>query len=81
MNKNAIRKNIKDLEYQTILNLQNIVLGIIGTAIVSLLFVQEIPKNWPSKENIIFTLIFMGLIFFFYFNKRLNEIISHIKRI
>lgn len=81
MNKNDIDKNIIDLEYQYLLNLQNLILGFIGAAIITVSFSPILPANWPSKEDIIFILVFIALIFFFYFNVKLDKKLKSIKKI
>ncbi len=79
MNKREIDKNVKDLEYQHLLNMQNIILGFIGAAIITVLFLQSLPTNWPNKENTIFLLFFLALFFFLYFRKELRKKLESIK--
>lgn len=80
MDKIDIQKNIHDLEYQHLLNMQNIFLGFIGATIITVLFLPQLPENW-TKENIIFLLVFLAIIFFFYFREELKKKIETIKRI
>ena len=79
MDKIDIQKNIRDLEYQHLLNMQNIFLGFIGAAIITVLFLPQLPQNWPPKEDTIFLLAFLAVIFFFYFREELKEKIEAIQ--
>jgi len=81
MNKTDIQKNIHDLEYQYLLNVQNIFLGFIGATIITAIFFPNFPDTWPSKENIIFLLVFIAILFFFYFREELKGKIEDIKEI
>lgn len=80
MDKLDIKKNIHDLEYQHILNLQNLVLGIIGALMIGIILLDPLPSGWLLKENIIFMLVIFAFIFFLYFRKRLRLKIDAIKR-
>ena len=73
-------KNIKDLEYNHILNKQNIVLGFVGTAIISVLLSEKMPQNL-SKWDIIFFLIIGGIISLIIFSKQLSKLIEDIREI
>lgn len=81
MNEEDIRKNVHDLEYQHLLNMQNIVLGLIGATLITVLFLSELPEKWPVKSDILFLLIILGLFFFLYFQNKLKEKVESIKKI
>ena len=81
MDKIDIQKNIYDLEYQSLLNMQNIVFGIIAAIIIAVLFTTELPSNLPSKSNIFSLLSFIAVLFFFYFKGELRRKIDNIKNI
>lgn len=74
MNAIDIRKNVLDLEYNHILNIQGIVFGFIAAFIISVSFISDLPDGWPDKMEVIVLLIFISLIFFNYFNKKLESI-------
>ncbi len=81
MDKTDIQKNIHDLEYQHLLNMQNIFLGFIGAVIITVLFLPQLPKTSPPKEDLIFLLVILAVVFFLYFHKQLKEKIDIIRRI
>jgi hypothetical protein len=73
MNEEQKIKNLKDLEYNHILNKQNIALVLIWTAIIYTLFAEQLPQNL-TKGYLLLFLLFMGIIFLWYFGKELNKI-------
>ncbi|MBI2628645.1 hypothetical protein HYW74_01015 [Candidatus Pacearchaeota archaeon] len=66
-------KNLKDLEYNHILNKQNIALVLIGTAMIYTLFTEKLPQNLTRGYLLLFLLI-MGIVFLWYFGRELNKI-------
>jgi len=73
-------KNIKDLEYNHLLNKQNIFLGLIGASILSVILTSELPNN-VNKTDVLILLILIGILVYIYFDNKLNKIIDYIKRI
>lgn len=79
MEDNKIKlKNIKDLEYNKILNQQNIVLVLIGTAIITVSLTNNLPQ---SKSDIIIFLILVVIFFIVYFSQKLDKIKKEIENI
>jgi len=74
------QKNIKDLEYNHLLNKQNISLILIGTAIITTLFTENLPLGL-SRDNLLLFLISVGIIFLWYFGKELNRVKEDIIKI
>ena len=73
-------KNIKDLQYNNNLNKQNILLILIGTAIISVLLTDQ-EKIPTQKVYLISLLLLIGIMFILYFNKKLNKIIENIEKL
>ena len=65
-------KNIRDLEYNYLLNKENIALVLIGTAIISVILTEELPVSIPKINVLIFLLIF-GVGSLAYFSKKLEN--------
>lgn len=74
------KKNIRDLEYQNILNQKSISLVLIGTAIIYVLFVKELPFDF-SRLDFLILLLFFGVVLLIYFGDRLNKIKRSISRL
>ncbi len=73
-------KNLKDLEFNEVLNKQNIVIVLLGSAIISLSLIERVPSTTILKKSeIILFLILTGLYFLFYFKNRLDHIKQEIK--
>ena len=74
-------KNIRDLEYNHILDKQNISLILIGTAIISISINSELfPENLSKMGSISALILFMFLIILFY-SKKLEKKVDEIKNI
>lgn len=75
-------KNMKDLEYNTILNKQNIALVLIGTALVTAAITEKayLPFN-ISKMTFIIILVLAGIFSLFYFNLKLRTIVREIQEL
>ena len=74
-------KNIRDLEYNHLLNKQNIFLILLGTAIISISVSSDfLPKNL-TKINIIFTFFLFMLLVILYYGKRLKDKSDEIEKI
>lgn len=71
-------KNILDLEYNLLLNKQNIALILVGTFIISVLLSENFPKG-ISKIGFVIILFLLGLIFLVYYSKKLEEKVIEIK--
>ncbi len=65
-------KNVKDLEYNLLLNKQNIILILIGTAIISVTL-SDIRPLGLSKFLIVVILFLLGLVLLAYYSNRLEE--------
>ena len=74
------KKNLKDLEYNHILNKQNIALVLTGTAILYALFTENLPFN-VSRGNLVFLLVLIGISFLWFFGKQLDYIQKEINRL
>lgn len=81
MDDKDIKKNIIDLEYQYILNAQNVWMGFIGALIITAIFLDPFPENWPSRIETLFLLIMTAFLLFIYFNKKLKNKRESINRI
>lgn len=75
-------KNLKDLEYNTILNKQNIALVLIGTALVTATITEKayLPFN-ISKMTFVIILVLAGILSLFYFNLKLRTIVREIQEL
>lgn len=71
-------KNIKDLEYNHLLNKQNIISVIIGTAVISIVLSEKIPEGF-SKYGLIIALILTELFFLLHYSNKLEEKSQEIK--
>ena len=80
MNINQKEKNIKDLEYNSILNKQNITMVLIGTAFIYVLFAESLPDGL-ARSYLIILLILAWIITLQYFNRQLNKIKEEIKEL
>lgn len=77
MDKAQLQKNLYDLEYNKILNFQNFLFILIGTAVISI-FLSESLTN--KTEILIF--LFLSFIYFKYsYDKKLNEIKLNIEKL
>jgi len=73
-------KNIKDLEYNTILNKQNIFLIIFGTAIISIILSDKLPED-ITKWGLILAFILAIILFLLYYGRKLENKINEVKNI
>lgn len=75
-------KNLKDLEYNNLLNKQNITLVLIGTALVTLIITDTLylPFN-ISKLTLIIILVLGGMFSLSYFNRKLRFIMKEISEL
>ena len=75
-------KNIKDLEYNNLLSTQNIVLVLIGTAIISVFLIGQLPNNLNiTKSDLLFFLVVVIIGVLLYYSKRLEEKLKEIKNL
>ncbi len=70
-------KNIKDLEYNHLLNKQNVFLIVFATAVISIILSDNFPENL-SKWNLVFTFILAIILSLLYYGKRLEDKIKEI---
>ncbi|MDP4012210.1 MAG: hypothetical protein Q8R00_01225 [Candidatus Nanoarchaeia archaeon] len=68
-------KNIKDLEFNQILNLKNIFMVLVGGAIVTI----TLSKNLLNKAGVISFLTLFMILGFFQFNRKLDNIKEEIR--
>ncbi len=73
-------KNIKDLEYNHILNKQNVFLITFGTAIISVILSNNIPEDL-TKGGLILAFILAIILSLMYYGKKLEDKIEEIKNI
>ncbi len=85
MNKEDKLKNLKDLEYSRILNLENIILAFIGGAIISIILLK--PEDLPTGlQNLKKSQMLMFLVLSIFFivgviNYKLKQISDEIKEL
>lgn len=78
-------KNIKDLEYNRLLNLENILLAFIGAAIISVILIK--PEDLPiqlqdiGKAQMLFYLALLIFIVFAFINAKLKQVTDEIKKL
>lgn len=80
MDKKQKLKNLKDLEYNHLLNKQNIALVLVGTAFLYVLFTRDLPAE-IKRSDLIFFLILLGITFLWYFSKQLNKVKDEIEKL
>ena len=73
-------KNVKDLEYNHLLNKQNIFLIIFGTAIISTILSDKLPENM-TKWGLILAFILAIILSLLYYGKKLEDKINEIKKV
>ncbi len=73
-------KNIKDLEYNHLLNKQNIFVIILGTAIISTILSDKLPED-ITKGGLILAFILGIILSLLHYSKKLTDKIEEIKRI
>jgi len=71
-------KNIKDLEYSSLLNKQNVFLIVFATAVISIILSDNFPEN-IDKWNLILTFILAIILSLLYYGKKLEDKINEIK--
>ena len=75
-------KNIKDLEYNNLLNNQNIMLVLIGTAIISVFLIDNLPDSLNiAKSDLLFLLVVIIIVVLLYYSKKLDEKLDEIKNL
>ncbi len=73
-------KNVKDLEYNHLLNKQNIFLIIFGTAIISTILSDKLPENM-TKWGLILAFMLAIILSLLYYSKKLEDKINEIKKV
>lgn len=73
-------KNIKDLEYNRVLNRENILLVLVGTSLLSLILTEEIPFH-ISRWWLLAMLISIATLIIIVFNRRLSKILEEIRNL
>ena len=73
-------KNLKDLEYNKVLNHQNVFLVLIGTSMLTILVQDSLPSDL-NKGSLFMALILILILVIEHYNNKLNKIIDEIKEI
>ena len=73
-------KNIKDLEYNHLLNKQNVFIIIFGTAIISTILSDKLPENL-TKWSLVLVFILAIIFSLLHYSKKLEDKINEIKNI
>ena len=73
-------KNIKDLEYNHLLNKQNVFVITLGTAIISTILSEQLPENL-TKWNLILAFILGLILSLLYYSRKIRDKIDEIKEI
>lgn len=82
VSKKQKEKNIKDLEYNHLLNKQSISLVLIGTAIISIILTDKLPSTFNVTKTEILVLLFgIGVGILLYFGKKLEKKANEIENI
>ena len=80
MKDETILKNIKDLEYNHILNKQNVFLIFFGTSIISIILSEKLPED-VSKWGLVLAFVLAIVLSLLYFSKKLEDKINEIKNL
>lgn len=80
MKDEIILKNIKDLEYNNLLNKQNIFLIFFSTSIISIILNEKLPGD-VSKFGLVFAFILAIVLSLLYFSRKLEDKLNEIKNI
>lgn len=73
-------KNLRDLRYNKILNLQNIILGSIGAALISVILSEKLPEGL-TKKDLIIVLILTAFFSLVHFSEKLGKIEEEIEKL
>ena len=73
-------KNIKDLEYNHLLNKQNVFVIVSATAVISIVLTNDFPENL-SKWNLVLTSILAIILSLLYYGKKLENKTDEIKKL
>jgi len=73
-------KNIKDLEYNHLLNKQNVLLIVFATAAISVVLSDNLPEGL-TKWGLVFTCILSIILSLLYYGKKLEEKLNEIKKV
>jgi len=73
-------KNIKDLEYNHLLNKQNVFLIMFGTAIISIILSDQVPED-ITKWGLVLAFILATLLSLLHYGKKLENKINEIKEV
>ena len=73
-------KNIRDLEYNHLLNKQNVFLIVFATAIISIILSDKLPENL-TKWGLILAFILAIILSLLHYSKKLEDKINEIKEI
>lgn len=65
-------KNIKDLEYNHLLNKQNVFLIVFATAVISIILSNNFPENL-SRWGLVLTFILAIILSLLYYGKKLED--------
>ena len=73
-------KNIKDLEYNHLLNKQNVFLIVLATAIISITLSEKLPENL-TKWGLVLACILITIISLIHCSKKLEDKLTEIEKI
>lgn len=73
-------KNIKDLEYNHLLNKQNVFLIIFGTAIISTILADKVPGDVP-KWGLVLAFILAIILSLLHYSKKIEDKLGEIKNL
>ena len=73
-------KNIKDLEYNHLLNKQNVFLIVSATAVISIILSNDFPESL-NKWNLVLTSILAIILCLLYYGKKLEDKIKEIQNL
>lgn len=76
-------KNIRDLEYSRLLSQQNLVLVLLGTCVISILLIDELPSDFTgtTRGGLIFILVVAAIGFLVFWDKKLEDKANEIRNL
>lgn len=73
-------KNIKDLEYNHLLNKQNVFLIIFGTAIISTILSDKLPEGL-TRRGLVLAFILAIILSLLHYSKKIEDKLGEIKNL
>jgi len=82
INQEQKEKNIRDLEYNHLLNKQSIALVLLGTAIISVILISKLPEGIKlNKLELLISLSIALALVFQHFSKKLEKKVEEIRNL